>query len=180
MIGLSELSLATMVWFFGFLRSSGNGRFNFRSSEWIFRSSSISSRGEFLDLAALLGCQTCFLTGYEKGRHRTVFENKTKNKMPSKDLMLPKRETSKPSAIEFDFDPVSSLKLFCCSISAKKQAVRITAWETLSCRGQDRQHQWGCRMHIPSAFPRLHPYGCDLKRRAVAPKAQANTENHVQ
>jgi len=49
---------------------------------------------EFLDLAALLGCQTCFLTGCEKGRHRTVFENKTKNKMPSKDLMLPKRETS--------------------------------------------------------------------------------------
>ena len=73
------------------------------------------------------------------------------------------------------------LSCFCCSISAKKkQAVRITAWETLSCRGQDRQHQWGCRMHIPSAFPRLHPYGCDLKRRAVAPKAQANTENHVQ
>ena len=171
-------SLATMVWFFGFLRSSGNGRFNFRSSEWIFRSSSISSRESFLISLHSWVAKPVSWQAAKKAAIARCLKTKQRTKCHQRILCFQK---GKQAAIEFDFDPVSSLKLFLLQhFRKKKQAVRITAWETLSCRGQDRQHQWGCRMHIPSAFPRLHPYGCDLKRRAVAPKAQANTENHVQ
>ena len=103
------------------LRSSGNGSFNFRSVEWIFRSSTISSRESFLISLHSWVAKPVSWHATKKAAIARCLKTKQRTKCHQRILCFQKGKQANPLRLNSTLSLFLHLSCFCGSISAKKK-----------------------------------------------------------